>query len=87
MDTFGGNSQSVFFQFERQRILALTGDYALVATCSRAKTFRVNNFNVFSKKRDFGQVTPEELEVLKTAAGKHDVDLDAMCHIDNTTCL
>ena len=64
----------------------MTGDYALVATCSRAKTFRVNNFNVFSKKMNFDLVTSEELEVLKTAAANHGVDLDAMCDIDNTTC-
>ena len=66
--------------------MALAGDFALVSTCSRAKTFRVHNFNVFSKNRSFDQISEGELEQLRQAAAKQGVDLDAMCNIDNSSC-
>jgi len=73
-------------RFERQRVLALAGDFALISTCSRAKTFRVHNMNVFSKNRIFGQISDSEKEQLRQATAKHGVDLDAMCNIDNSSC-
>ena len=74
------------FQYLRHRYLALSGDYALLATCSRVKMQRIHHFNVLSKKKSFRDIPAKDLKVIRKAAAKHGLDLAQMCENDNSSC-